>query len=549
MPEEQTKPTPIIPKNDATQPSGAKATSDTGVKAAESGDAADERSAAAERSAALMSEVAARIGEAHNILVALSSDPSVDELAAAIGLSVCLDRIGKRATAIYSGMTPSALEFLKPEKAFETATDTLRDFVIALNKDKADHLRYKLDGDYVRIFITPYRSMISEEDLEYSYGDYNIDLVLALNVANGTDLDSALREHGRIMHDATIINITTANPGKFGEVEWSDKTKSSVSEMVTSLLYSMGKKVSVEAEEATAFLTGIVAATEKFSNGATTAETMAMAAKLMGSGANQQLVAENITDDLGNRMIVFSDKPDTSDATELEIEHDDEEAEGEGDATDGKLHDGETANESDVAHESNTSSEAGAVTVEAPAGISPELAEIQNVAREVAGQVEADAKLAEDNAGVTAGAVLETESVVVPAADGFTMDSPVDSGNKYGKMLEEALEEAKAEATPLATPITSAPGVPEINYGPLPGEDLLPPPPTPPINMQPSNMMPPMSEPQSVVPSAPQVATSPMPMSAPTEQVNPAPQVNPVPPVNPVSPASADPSAFKIPGM
>ena len=174
-------------------------------------------------------EVARKIGESHNVLIALSSDPSVDELAAAIGLSIYLDKLGKRATAIYSGSTPNALEFLKPEETFEPTADTLQDFVIALNKDKADHLRYKLDGDYVKIYITPYRHRLSEDDLEFSYGDFNVDLVLALDVANGIDLDSALREHGRIMHDASIINITTGNPGKFGEIEWSDKTASSVS--------------------------------------------------------------------------------------------------------------------------------------------------------------------------------------------------------------------------------------------------------------------------------------------------------------------------------
>ena len=138
-------------------------------------------------------EVARRISESKNVLIALSSNPSVDELATAIGLSIYLDKLGKRATAIYSGKTPNALEFLKPENTFEPSADTLQDFVIALSKEKADHLRYKLDGNFVKIYITPYRSRISEDDLEFSYGDYNVDLVFALDVASGADLDSALR--------------------------------------------------------------------------------------------------------------------------------------------------------------------------------------------------------------------------------------------------------------------------------------------------------------------------------------------------------------------
>lgn len=275
-------------------------------------------------------EVIKKIAESQNVLVALSSDPSVDEMAAAIGLSLFLDRLGKRATAIYSGSTPNALEFLKPEETFETSADTLQDFVIALNKDKADHLRYKLDGDYVKIYITPYKARIGEEDLEFSYGDYNVDLVLALDVANGIDLDSALREHGRIMHDAVIVNITTGNPGRFGEIEWSDKTASSVSEMIARLLYNVNSKTQIEKGEATAFLTGIVAATNRFSNAKTTPSTMQVASRLMQSGANQQLISKNITPDVDNELysLASNNAPkhnDTdNDPTKLDIEHDQE---------------------------------------------------------------------------------------------------------------------------------------------------------------------------------------------------------------------------------
>ena len=271
----------------------------------------------------IITEVVDRINESNNILIALSSNPSVDELSAAIGLSLFLDKLDKRTTAIYSGATPNALEFLKPEETFETTTDTLQDFVIALNKEKADHLRYKLDGEFVKIFITPYRTRISEDDLDFSYGDFNVDLVLALDVANGVDLDSALREHGRIMHDATIINITTGNPGKLGEIEWSDKTASSISEMVAKLLYNFNK-LKIEKDEATAFLTGIVAATNRFSNAKTTPDTMQIASQLMESGADQQLIAKNITSDTENEVFsVLGNTPPKKeqDDTDLDIQH------------------------------------------------------------------------------------------------------------------------------------------------------------------------------------------------------------------------------------
>ena len=154
-------------------------------------------------------QVAEKIKHGTNILIALSKDPNLDEISAAIALAIILDQQKKHVTAIYSGKTPNALEFLKPEETFQKDTSSLQDFIIALNKSKADHLTYQIDGDYVKIFITPYKRQVTKEDLEYSYGDYNVDLVIVFNVNAGSEIDSALSEYGRIMHDATAINITS----------------------------------------------------------------------------------------------------------------------------------------------------------------------------------------------------------------------------------------------------------------------------------------------------------------------------------------------------
>ena len=243
----------------------------------------------------VMSKVLTKIEGADSILVALSKDPSVDEMAAAIALTLFLDGIGKHATAIYSGATPNALQFLKPEETFEPNTNSLQDFIIALNKDKADHLRYKIEGDFVKVYITPYKTTLDERDLEFSHGDFNVDLVVAFDVESGEDLDAALAEYGRIMHDATAINITTNAPGRFAEVEWSNPEASSVSEMVMKMITEMGDKAAnMQEDVATALLTGIVAATDRFSNNKTSPDTMALAAKLMEAGANQQLISSNI---------------------------------------------------------------------------------------------------------------------------------------------------------------------------------------------------------------------------------------------------------------
>ena len=240
-----------------------------------------------------VSKVADKIQHSTNILIALSKDPNVDEISAAIALAFVLDQQKKHVTAIYSGQTPNALEFLRPEETFQKDISSLQDFIIALNKSKADHLIYQVEGDYVKILITPYKGQIKKEDLEYSYSDYNVDLVIVFNVNSGSEIDSALSEYGRIMHDAMAINITSSVPGRFADLEWSDPSKSSVCEMVYDLLSEL-EIDNTPQEVATALLTGILSATERFSNNRTKPTTMAVASKLMEAGADQQLISSNI---------------------------------------------------------------------------------------------------------------------------------------------------------------------------------------------------------------------------------------------------------------
>lgn len=234
-----------------------------------------------------------RIKQANNILVTVSNNPSVDQLAACIGVTVALNKMGKHATAVYSGSTPSTIEFLQPEKTLEKNTDSLRDFIIALDKSKADKLRYKVEDRVVKIFITPYKTSISDKDLEFSQGDFNVDAILALGVHNQSELDQAITSHGRILHDATIITLNTKPGGELGSINWLDPGASSLSELAVELIDSLDKKL-IDTQIATALLTGIVAETERFSNSKTSPQTMSISAELMADGANQQLVATKL---------------------------------------------------------------------------------------------------------------------------------------------------------------------------------------------------------------------------------------------------------------
>ncbi len=246
--------------------------------------------------AKIKQQIVEKITGSTNVLVTVSNDPSVDALSAAIALTVMLNKLAKHTTAIFSGAMPPAITFLDPAKTFESSIDGLRDFIIALDKEKADHLRYKVEGDSVKIFITPYKTTLSDADLEFSQGDYNVELVLALGVENQAHLDSALEAHGSILHDATVITISNQDgTSSLGSIDWRDNTASSLSEMLVGLSELLQAETPlIDGEVSTALLTGIVAETDRFSNPKTSAKVMTIAAQLMAAGADQQLIASKL---------------------------------------------------------------------------------------------------------------------------------------------------------------------------------------------------------------------------------------------------------------
>lgn len=256
--------------------------------------------------------------QANNVLVTVSRDPSVDQLAALIGLTLILNKQGKHAAAVFSGEVPSTLEFLQPEATIEKNTDSLRDFIIALDKSKADKLRYKVEDNVVRIFITPYKTSISEDDLDFSQGDFNVEAVVALGVHSQEDLDEAITAHGRILHDAKLTSINVSAEGGLGTINWHVPEASSLSELITELAESIDPKL-IDEQIATALLTGIVAETDRFRNEKTRSNTMSASATLMAAGANQQLVAQKL-EEPAHSLRENQESTDTEDGS-LNIEH------------------------------------------------------------------------------------------------------------------------------------------------------------------------------------------------------------------------------------
>ena len=238
-----------------------------------------------------------KIKAVNNILVTVSRNPSVDQLVSALALAMALNTLGKRSVAVFSGQIPAEIHFLDPEKVFESNADSLRDFIISISVDKADRMQVKPEGDFVKVYITPYRTTITPDDLRFEDGDFNIELIIAIGVASRDELDASIASHGKIFHNAVTatMNLSKLNDA-LGTISWQDERLGCYSEMCYSLAVGLAgnDKSLIDSSVATAFLTGVVSATDQFRNSVTTPAIMSLSAELMAKGANQQLVTSEL---------------------------------------------------------------------------------------------------------------------------------------------------------------------------------------------------------------------------------------------------------------
>ena len=241
-------------------------------------------------------QLANKIKAVNNILLTVSKNPTVDQLASTLGLTIALTRLSKRSVAVFGGAIPPAIKFLEPEKTFENNADSLRDFIISLSKDKADRLRVRPDGDFVKVYITPYRTKITPADIKFEDGDFNIELVIALGANSRDEVDGSIASYGKIFHSATIATMNLGqHHDALGTISWQDTSASCYAQMCYNLIKQLDEETMVDEQVATALLTGVVAATDQFRNGLTTPEVMTLSANLMSHGANQQLITSELS--------------------------------------------------------------------------------------------------------------------------------------------------------------------------------------------------------------------------------------------------------------
>ncbi len=235
------------------------------------------------------------IRQAESILIVTGQRPNVDQVSSVVALSLILRKFGKKVTAVVSDSMPTSVSFMTGGLVERNLTG-LRDFIMRLDLSRAevDKLKYTVENGKLNVHITPFKGGFSAQDVSFTHGDYHYDLVIVMGVASRSKLDRVFEQNSGILQSTPILNLDFHRINEsYGAINLVDTNAATLSEMLISLAESLQAGL-LDEQIATAMLTGIIAATDRFSAPHTTAKSMTVAAQLMAAGAKQQQIIKSL---------------------------------------------------------------------------------------------------------------------------------------------------------------------------------------------------------------------------------------------------------------
>jgi nanoRNase/pAp phosphatase (c-di-AMP/oligoRNAs hydrolase) len=226
------------------------------------------------------------IKQSNYILLVSGHNLTDDQYCSVLAMKEILNKIGKSVTAISGSNLPKIKECFAPD-AIVRDFDGARDLVVDIDTNKAtvDTVKYDLIDDKLRITVRAKEGALKTSAIHGHYGAYLFDLVIAIGVADFSNIDNFVTKDPSIFDGIHLINVDYHRTNSsFGSVNIIDTNASSVSEMMVALAESLGYGP-LGSEIASMLFAGIIANTNRFANKNTTAKAMTMAAQMLAAGA------------------------------------------------------------------------------------------------------------------------------------------------------------------------------------------------------------------------------------------------------------------------
>lgn len=237
------------------------------------------------------------IKEKKQILITFAREANFDAISSALSLLLYLEKQNKPVDIVCDGFSlPHQCKFLKKSETIKTNFEFLQKFIISIDVEKTgvQELSYDMKNEKLRIFITPKQGALSRDNIRTAQSDFRYDLIFVVGTTDLESLGSIYDNNTDLFYKTPVINIDNKPENEyFGQINYIDLTSSSVTEVVYDMLKKMNEEY-IDADIATALLTGIISETRSFKSEQVKPHTLGTASKLIDLGANRENIINNL---------------------------------------------------------------------------------------------------------------------------------------------------------------------------------------------------------------------------------------------------------------
>jgi hypothetical protein len=229
------------------------------------------------------------IAKSISIGIAVGSNPSIDEMGAALSLYLLL-KTANKSVSIASPSDPiveisSLVGIDKVQKRFGGSAG---DLVVSFpyKEGEIEKVSYTLENNFLNIIVKASEQGLSFDDKEvrYSRGSGDIDLLIVVGTAALADIGDVI--DSQKLANTSVINIDNdPNNAGFGDIVIISPQASSVSEHVADISLILGFSIGQDAAQN--MLSGIMHSTNNFQDSKTSSLAFEIASILMKSGAQR----------------------------------------------------------------------------------------------------------------------------------------------------------------------------------------------------------------------------------------------------------------------
>lgn len=219
-------------------------------------------------------------------VILIPPNPSIDTIGASTSLYLALSKMGKTVSIACSQKTPSDLVASdKIQNIIGAGGDSLM-VSFPYSDGAIDKVDYNIQGQSFNLVITPRpgHQKLNPDQVNYSYTGGLVDVIFIVDAPTLNSLGNIYTENQHQFNGKDIINIDRhLTNAYYGTVNYVNKTISSISELILSVLQTLG--VEIDRDMATNLYAGSAASTNNFTSYSTNADTFEHIATLLRAGA------------------------------------------------------------------------------------------------------------------------------------------------------------------------------------------------------------------------------------------------------------------------